>query len=88
VGHPHHPISQFAIELHAALFSRVEECWANSKLGDIRADLQELLAELVDTRLQTDGFRDLEDPLAAGEYLYVLLLNGVQWAAAEDQVLR
>jgi hypothetical protein len=83
-----HPISRFSTDQHATLFARVEECWASLKIGDIRADLEELLAELVDTRLQTEGFRDLQDPIAAGKYLYLLLLNGVQWAAEEDEGLR
>lgn len=83
-----HPILETqSKDLQDHLFSQVLDHWKSLKVGDVEAELVELLADLVTVRLNMKGFKDFKDHETVGQYLFLMLVNGVQWAKAEKDII-
>ena len=74
-------------ELQDHRHSQVLNRWKSLGIDLGEGELTELLAELVTVRMTMKGFKDVEDHESLGQYLFLMLVNGVQWAKAEKDII-
>lgn len=82
-----HPITLVPNENRDRLCSQISSLWKSLEMAVAEGALGELLADLVTVRINMKGFKEVEDFESLGKYLYVMLLNGVQWAKAEKDII-
>jgi len=82
-----HPILGIQSTMQDDLHSQVLNKWKSLGIDLGEGELTELLADLVTVRMTLKGFKDVEDHESLGQYLFLMLVNGVQWAKAEKEII-